>query len=318
MIKRTIALILVVGALLLTAWAVLNRQYVKDLYIVQTTDVQPQAEALGAKLLLTNTGDFLYDASQPEVLPSAQFNEACGDVSKEKTIVLGCYTRQRLYVYNVTDTRLAGVQEVTAAHELLHAVYERMPISDREQLDAQLLQAANAIENKRLQATIEAYRSIDPSVVPNELHSILGTEVAVLPEALEIHYKKYFSNRAQIVAFSQQYQSQFIANEEKISSLDAQMTDLKIQIADLEASLARLEETLNQRQKELSQVRSSDVAAYNAAVPGFNALVASYNSQVTRVRDLVDRHNTLLEERNAVAGAQSELNKQLDSSYQER
>lgn len=318
MIKKFLGLIIVIGALGFTGWAVLNRQYVKDLYIVQTTDVQPQAKQLGEKLAFTSSGAFLYDASQPMVLEAEPFNESCGDVSKEKTIVLGCYTLQRVYVYNVTDPRLEGVQEVTAAHELLHAVYERLSIQEREEIDIQLQQAANAINDERFQATIEAYRQLDPSVVPNELHSILGTEVSVLPEALELHYQKYFKNRAQIVAFSQKYQSQFIANEQKIKSLDASMATLKTDIASLESSLAALETQLNQSQTELARLRSTDVAAFNAAVPGFNALVARYNSQVKRVQELVTRYNNLLDERSAVIGAQSDLNKQLDSSFKSR
>ena len=36
------------------------------------------------------------------------------------------------YIYNVNDERLNGLKEVTAAHEMLHAAYERLPESDKK------------------------------------------------------------------------------------------------------------------------------------------------------------------------------------------
>src|SRR5665213_1897181 len=44
----------------------------------------------------------------------------------EQTIVLGCYRglEQGIEIYNVKDPRLNGVQQVTAAHEMLHAAYD--------------------------------------------------------------------------------------------------------------------------------------------------------------------------------------------------
>src|SRR5215475_3224989 len=52
------------------------------------------------------------------------------------TIVLGCYhpDQNGIYIYAVQDPTLAGIQQVTAAHEVLHSVYGRLSGSERKQL----------------------------------------------------------------------------------------------------------------------------------------------------------------------------------------
>ena len=44
-----------------------------------------------------------------------------GVTSWLKTAVLGCYANREISIFNVTDQRLDGIREVTAAHEMLHA-----------------------------------------------------------------------------------------------------------------------------------------------------------------------------------------------------
>lgn len=310
--------LLVISALLATGWAVINRQYVRDWYVVHTTDPQPAAAKLMPQLSLTGTADFLYKASQTNVLGSSQFNSACSSVSREHSIVLGCYTNQRVYVYDVSDPRLSGVKEVTAAHELLHAVYDRMSLSEQKAINAELTQAASAITDPRLAETLAEYKRTEPGQVDNELHSILGTEYGVLPQKLESHYAKFFKDRAKIVAYSDNYQKQFRENEAQIKAYDQQLASLKVQISSTEQQIATLESQLNAKQAELSKLRSSNVSAYNAQVPAFNALVARYNTLVTKATSLTREYNQIVSTRNSLSTDLNDLTKQLDSNYQTR
>ncbi len=52
--------------------------------------------------------------------------------------ILGCYVTQRIYIYDVKDAKLDGIREVTAAHEMLHAAYERMSSSEQTKVNALL------------------------------------------------------------------------------------------------------------------------------------------------------------------------------------
>jgi hypothetical protein len=219
-----------------------------------------------------------------------------------------------IYLYDVPDARLNGVEEVTAAHEMLHAQYDRLSSSERKKVDAMTAEALKIISDGRLLQTIENYREKDPSVVPNELHSILATEVRNLPKELENYYKRYFSNRGAVVDFADAYKSEFASREQRVADLDKQLISLKTQIDNLNVTLETQQQNLKSQYESLQQLkRSGKAEAYNAAVPAYNAAVQSYNASVNRQRSLVNQYNTLVEERNSLAVEENQLIKALDS-----
>ncbi len=295
---------------------VTQRQFIKDYYVVYTQDLDSQADVLAQNLALTSDGSFLYKASQPKIQSSEAFNQSCKSVSHEHSIVLGCYTRQRIFIYNVADTRLNGVKEVTAAHELLHAVYERMPQNEKNELNKTLTATAESIDDQRFNDTLEEYRRTEPGQLENELHSILGTEIAVLPAKLEDHYRKYFTNRSQIVSYAKQYEDSFTSLDSKIKQYDQQLTDLKNQKESLESSLNQSQSDIESERARLDQLKSSNqTEEYNAAVPSYNAKIQAYNNDIAALKQIINSYNQLVEARNALASTQNDLVKQLDSSY---
>lgn len=308
-ISTLLVIALLVGALI-------HRQLIRDFIVVHTTTLDSKSSTLKEKLDLTEKGDFLYKASQPKVQPAGEFNNSCKNVAHEHSIVLGCYTAQQIYIYDVNDERLDGVKEVTAAHELLHAVYERLPREERQSLNMQLTAVADTIENQRFKDTITEYRRTEPGQVENELHSILGTEIEVLPAELEEHYKKYFTNRTQIVSYAKQYEDAFTSLDQEISDYDQQLARLEQQKEQLEDSLANQQRSIEAEQDRLNALRSSDDrSAYNAAVPAYNAQIEDYNNSVAKLKQLVNEYNQIVVKRNALAATQNDLVKQLDSSY---
>lgn len=310
----------VIGGLFIVGivgWAVLNVQLIRDSYTVYSFDLQPEAAQIKSQLLLTPNADFLYQASRPEVQSAEQFNRSCANVSHEHSIVLGCYTAQRFYIYDVNDERLAGVKEVTAAHELLHAVYERLSTKEREAIDKLLIDAASKITNQRFIDTMAQYEQTDPSQLSNELHSIIGTEIETIPEALETHYAQYFQDRQKIVLYALQYESTFTSLQSEIDKYDTQLADLKTQKEALEASLEQAQKTIINEQQRLEQLKSTnEIDAYNFAVPQFNALVRSYNADIVTLQQVVSDYNAIVEKRNGLATTQSDLVQELNSHYQ--
>lgn len=306
--------LLVTIILLLTVYV--NKQYIKDQYVVRTAELQPAAGVLMKNLDLTSEGIFFYKASQPKVQTSNQFNNSCGNVVREHSIVLGCYTKQRLFVFDITDQRLSGVEEVTAAHEMLHAAYERLSAKEKASIDEQLKIAAASIEDQRFKDTLAEYERTEPKQIENELHSILGTEIAVLPSGLEEYYRRYFNDRDRIVAYANQYAKTFTDIDAQIKSFDATLTSLNEQKNVLESTVKTLKLAIDRETVQLNTLRNSgDTESYNRFVPGYNQKINEYNNTINELKSLVEDYNNVVKQRNDLATTQNELVQQLDSNY---
>ena len=311
--KRIVSFILslVILAVPVVAWA--QRDYLFDTWRLHNYAPSSQVVHLADATTMTPEARHLFYVYHPSLEDKATFGNHCGN--EEQTIVLGCYILHRgIYLYDVPDNRLNGVEEVTAAHEMLHAQYDRLSSSDKKKVDALTSETLKSITDERLLQTIEDYRKKDPSVVPNELHSILGTEVRNLPPQLEAYYKRYFTDRSKIVDFADAYKGEFTSREQKVADLDKQLTGLKTQIDNLNASLETQQAALKAQYNNLQQQKKSgQIEAYNAAVPVYNLAVQSYNADVNKERSLVTQYNNLVEERNSLALEENQLIKALDS-----
>jgi uncharacterized protein YeaO (DUF488 family) len=300
--------------LILVAW--FQRQYVYDQW--RLSNYQPSAEiaALADRTTMTDKGRRLFYVNQPVVVSEADFNESCK--TQESSIVLGCYIQNRgIYIYNVTDERLTGVKEVTSAHEMLHSAYDRLSSKEKQRIDQLTDQAYKQLNNERIRKNVENYRSQDPSVVPNELHSILATEVRTLSPDLEEYYKQYFDDRQKIVDFSERYEAEFTSRQQKVADIDKQLASLKQKIEAERSSLdADYNNLLSEKRRLDALLTAGDVAAYNQSVPGFNSDIADYNSSVRMVDSDIAEYNSLVKQRNAIAVEVQNLAEAIDSRPQ--
>lgn len=232
----------------------------------------------------------------------------------EQTIVLGCYvSRKGIFLYTVSDSRLDGVEQVTAAHEVLHAEYERLSPSKRKQIDQLTSQAYNSVTDSRIRDTIQAYKD-NGADVANELHSILGTEVRNLPPALEAYYAKYFSNRGAVVDSSEKYQAEFTKRQQEVDQADAKLKQMKPQIDSQLATLTAQSAQLTTQYQQLNSLRTAEkVEQYNAGVSPYNAAVARYNASVNATQVLIDSYNAIVKERNDIALEENQLSQAIDS-----
>jgi uncharacterized protein YukE len=264
--------------------------------------------------MLPDTRRIFY-VNHPQLDEKVTFNGDCR--TTEQSIVLGCYVGNKgIFLLNVTDPRLSGVIEVTAAHETLHAEYDRLSSKERARVDAMTASFFATLTDERIKQTVESYRSKDPSVVPNELHSILGTEVEDLPPQLETYYAQYFKDRKAIVRYSQQYEQAFVDLRSQVDSYDKQLERLKAAIDANQAAIDSQSAELENDRRNLDSLRGSgDTAAYNAAVPGFNQKVNAYNSLIQKTKAQIEQYNALIEKRNAVAVQEQELTQALDSNF---
>lgn len=314
--KRLVSLLLLVGTVLGVYWVVLHKQDVIDWWRLK--DYQPSAtvKALADATTMHGRGRDLFYVSSPQINERDDFNQNCTDTGEE-SLVLGCYHFQQIFIYNVSDERLNGVKEVTAAHEMLHAAYERLSGGDRAYVDGLLQARLNLIKDERLSGLIDLYNQEEPGQLLNELHSILGTEFANLGPELEAYYKQYFVDRAKIVAFAQKYETTFTDSKNRIADYDKQLETLQSQVKENSTKLDQQKANIDAQAAQLDFLRSNDPSAYNKAVPGYNAAVRAFNILVAQTRSLIEQYNELVQKRNNEVASQNDLLHSLDSTYQQ-
>jgi hypothetical protein len=299
-------------------WVATHRQIVLDWW--QLTSYKPTSDiaALADNTTMVGRGRDLFYVSDPKVQDAKEFNQNCKDTSEEGA-VLGCYSAQHIYIFNVTDPRLARVKEVTAAHEMLHAAYERLDPNVRERVDRLVQTDADKLKNdKTLNELMKWYIKAEPGELLNELHSILGTQYDNLSPELESYYKQYFSDRSKVVRFAKEHEAVLLASKARIAAYETQIANLKQQISNMEVSLKQKRAELDAESARLEALRQSDVSAYNQAVPGYNAKVRSFNVLANDYNALIVQHNKIVELLEKEAAAQAGLYQSLDSQYQTR
>lgn len=311
-----LALLVVLAAVLVAA---ANLQSIEDW--IKLRDYTPPAEVsqLAREDTMTAKSQHLFYLNHPELIgDKTQFRQACPQ--SEQTIVLGCYHSDEdgIAVYSVSDSRLNGVEEVTAAHEMLHAAYDRLNASDKSSVDKMLNDYySSSLKDQRIIDTINAYKKSEPNDVVNEMHSIFGTEVASLPQPLENYYKQYFNNRQAVVGFSNKYESVFVQNQQQLDSLKSEIDRLKDELnidkQNIQNQEAALDAENHRMQSLLASGRTSEynagVNSYNAKAAALRSAIASYNTGVQRVNALVDQYNQL-------AYTQENLYQSLDTRVQ--
>ena len=253
----------------------LNRQVIIDFSRGLLYKPTPEMEQIRTDLDLTSHGEIIFNASHPELNTKDDFNEKCRD--DETAAILGCYREQNIYVYNITDEKLDGILELTTAHELLHAVYERMSISEKDDLK-ELLENVY-VENKViLEKEVGSYETVEQL---EEIYVRVGTEVKELPDALEKHYATIFVDQDKIVDYYNKYIKIFREIEDEFKKIEYEMTELDTQI----------DTKTDDYEKELS-VLNAEIEEFNncAETPGcFNS---DYEFSVRR-GELVERQTVL-------------------------
>ena len=312
-VKTFFKLSLLTAIIALSLFVAYRHEDVIDWWLLRGYTPAPAVEALAEDTTMTDRARRYFYVYDPQLLDRDNFWQQC--TVAEASIVLGCYvSRQGMYIYNVTDEQLSGIRQVTAAHEMLHVAYERLSKSERERIDELTGEVFESLANERVQKTVETYARRDPSVVPNELHSILPTEIRDLPEELEQYYAQYFTDRLQVVEHSERYASVFEAARERVEELDQHLRNRREEISGLQDNLQSQARSLESQRAELSRLlANNDTNAYNVLVPEFNTAVRNYNDEVTRLGQLIDSYNRLVSQRNNAALAQEQLVESIDS-----
>jgi uncharacterized protein YukE len=293
-----------------------NAQAMSDWWQLRGYIAPTDVVKLASQDTMTDYSRHVFYVNHPSLESNLQqFRSDCNE--DEKTIVLGCYHSNQLgiFLYNVDEPRLEGVEQVTAAHEMLHAAYDRLNSKEKSHVDNLLEDYfKNSLHDPRIIASIKSYQQSEPKELVNEMHSIFGTEITKLPASLEQYYSKYFTNRHAVTDFADAYQKEFNRREAIIKADDGRLAQLKIQIGSEEQSLQAQLAQINADRDRLDSLRSSrNPAEYNAAVARFNNEVNAYNSGVDSLHANIAAYNRLVAERNTIATELANLAQALDT-----
>lgn len=311
-------LVLLVVLVALGGFIALNQQLIRDyisyVQFTPTSKVSTVADSSG----LSGYGRFLLYATHPQIDDRTSFNQEC-DRREQGVAILGCYANNRTYVFDITDERLQGIKEVTMAHEMLHAAYVRLSNGDKNRIDDLLNTEYQKLKDDPAFASRMAfYDRTEPGERLNELHSIIGTEVANVSPELESYYTKYFDDRSVVVKLNSNYEKVF--------------DDLKKQADDLSSQLDLLTKVIESTKNEyLAEIDSlnADIKSFNARAnsgyytsqSAFNmdrnrlvARISQLNSQKDAINSKVAEFNTLVKQYNDAAVKTNDLYQSIDSS----
>ncbi len=266
-------------------------------------------EEIISNLRLTDQGKFIFGAVNPQLETADVFNTSC-TATESSISSLGCYdpNTQLIHIYLVESDELDGEMEATAAHELLHAAWDRLSNFERARLEPLLMEVYNSDEHHEVLA--ESTTNYTSNELLTELHSQIGERIKDLPPALEDHYARYFEDQDLVVSYFDAYSSifeQLIADSESLSSeIEAERAALNKQADEYTAWL----EDYNQRVQEFNScARNPDCSlpnftaqrntlvsegeridaayeAYESARAALNAKIDVYNSGVQHLQKL--------------------------------
>ncbi|MGH7157888.1 MAG: hypothetical protein ACREGD_02295 [Candidatus Saccharimonadales bacterium] len=292
-----------------------NRDYLHDQVVLRGYTPSADIAVLAADTAMTEYGQRLFYVNKPQLDDKIAFNEACRDLGEEAA-VLGCYkgNRQGIHIYDITDPRLHGIEQVTAAHEMLHQAYDRLDSKTRARIGALLEDYyRSGLADEGVKSKMAIYEK-DGANLANEMHSIFGTEINELPVELEAYYSRYFTDRQKVVEFRNLSKAEFEKYRSQIENYDRRLEELRPQIDQMEQQLKEEVAELQAAKSKLdADLAAGRVQEYNAGVAPYNALVAQYNRDLAALNRKIEEYNRLVQERNALSVQVSELNKALDS-----
>ncbi len=303
------------GVLLFVAIAVVaNRVLVYNWWRSITYKPSEKMAQIRSALNLTGEGEFIFNSVQPVLSEKTEFNANCRTGKDSEIAVLGCFTGDSVFVYNIESEELDGIRELTTAHELLHAVWSRISADER----IVLFHSLKTVLEKNsgfLRDEMENYYEDERQ---EELYVRAGTEVKDLPDDLEKHYAKYFKDQDAVVDFYNKYISVFRELEARRDQTKAQIDELGNVIqqknVEYEAGVEQLNEEIvsfnncaetvgcfesqwsfDSRRAALINRQNELKALYNeidGLVAQYNQLVEQYNNDVTMVKKLNNQINS--------------------------
>ena len=123
------------AGLVAVGWAVTHPRAVTDAVTVWQYEPTPAISGYATRAAMSERGRFLFYASTPSVVEGDAFDALCSR-DQPDIGVLGCYTLAdgRIYLFEISNLELQAYEVVVAAHEMLHAAWDRLSSAEQAAL----------------------------------------------------------------------------------------------------------------------------------------------------------------------------------------
>lgn len=206
-------------------WMIWQIPAVQDIWMGWGYELEGKVAETVEGLELTEGAERILKASRPLVEESESFNEHCNSHDADISL-LGCYADGKIYVYEVTVAEIAAANKVTMAHELLHAIWDRLGFFEKGEVEG-WLEEIYASRREWFDGELETYSDEERL---EEIYARAGTKLRDLPEGLERHYAKFFRNRARVVDYYEEYEAPFLALKMEMETLAETIIRVKMEI----------------------------------------------------------------------------------------
>lgn len=294
-----------------------NNQYLLDQWNVWQYQPSGEIQKISQRSGLSDRGEFYLYASHAAVNTAAEFNANCARLETNNA-VLGCYSNRNIYIYDINNQELDGIEEVTAAHEMLHAVWDRMSDGDKSKMGDMLEAEYKKIATPELETRMAYYSRNESGERQNEIHSIIGTEVSSIDSALEKYYSKYFEDRQKTVALHTKYEQVFAQLSNESESLYNQLTASGKEIEDLsfEYNLAvtELSADIQAFNDRANNGTFESVAQFNSGRAALVARTREVDAQRDELNQKITAYNDAYARYQALSVRRETLNQSIDST----
>lgn len=318
--KTHSGVVAVVGLLLLAVGvlAFWQRVYIADW--VRATQYTPSSEiaSVAEQVKFSDRGRFYFYASEPVLDGTQKFTEQCGK-HERSTNIIGCYVNKRIYLYDVNNAELSGIEEVTAAHEMLHAAYDRLSDSQRRGVDRLLRDEIDKhMTDTAFVERMKVYESLSEVDKIQEYYAVFATEIRGLSPELEQHYSRYFQDRSHVVDMYDRYSSIFkdLLTEagELADSLDSQAVRINQMLANYNQASTALEVDIEMFNDRAAAGDFASQADFQYQREIMVARSSQLELQYREINRLIDQYNNDKKYYDGLAEHLTELNNSIDSS----
>ena len=291
---------------------VLFQQQITDQFKFWSYQPSGEIASLAQRSGMSDKGTFYFYVTHPRLESAEEFNNDCHR-DEPASPILGCYISgvDTIHIYDITKEKLDGIKEVTAAHEMLHAVWARLSASERGSLATPLKAAYDRLKTPELERRMEYYGRNGEDSQISELYAILPTEFSDIGSELEDHFGAYFDDRQKVVSLHASYRQTFEKLENEMMTLSEGLESKRQYIEQEERALSLAVSSLNRRvenfnaraargdftsQQAFNLERSRLEVERRASIGRGEAIdraIADYNNDVERLNQLGQRHDQL-------------------------
>lgn len=296
-IKEILKVIIIFTPVVLVILAIIFFQTIKDTVLAFSYSPTDETVRVESSLALTDYGSRVYRASHPQILSEySAFRDVCYDGQDPTSVsIQGCFVEDGIYVYNVTSPELSGIVESTSAHELLHAVWSRLTDSEKSRLTP-VLEELRSSADEGFRETLASYEEAD---ILEEVYVRSGTQIRDLPEALEAHFARVFSDQDSVVGFYDSYQLAFSVAKQEVDHYLSGIKNLKSELA---TAIEKYESDLSALNADISAFNDCantagcfSQAEFSAQHSALEERIGSLNSTFNYINDNIFLYNSMID-----------------------